>query len=244
MNDKDIIERFAHDTLGYDGDITYPDKSNSKTRDIDAVADSYAIEHTSIDSFENQRGGSDWFGKVIDGLEKNLGPSLSFRLKIVFPINGVQKGLKRAVLRGALSEWIENESTRLVDGKHDCEIPGIPFPLTVIKQSDRPRGLFFGRFDPEDTSLSDRLKKHIASKEKAKKLIPYKEKGKTTILLIESADGALMDNSSMLTAMLTAFDNRLPDGVDQVWFVDTSIENKLLFTDFTKDLGGINGDDS
>lgn len=58
-NDSDVIEAFVA-FLGEQEGLAlqvdrWPDKENRQTKDIDAIAGPFAIEHTSVDSFENQR---------------------------------------------------------------------------------------------------------------------------------------------------------------------------------------------
>jgi len=57
-----------------------------------------------------------------------------------------------------------------------------------------------------------------------------------TILLIESDDVALMDESIMLGGIRVAFSQKLPDGVDEFWYVDTSIPEKVLFYKLTESI--------
>ena len=58
-----------------------PDLDNRLTSDIDAIAGPLAIEHTSIDTIENQRRDSAWFGKVALPLEERYRSCLPFRLR-------------------------------------------------------------------------------------------------------------------------------------------------------------------
>jgi len=84
-------------------------------------------------------------------------------------------------------KWVSDSASKLPDGSHIINsVPGIPFEFHVNKASNRPAGLFFARFALEDKSFPDRLSAQLARK--AKKLIPYKEKGLTTVLLVESGD--------------------------------------------------------
>ena len=57
--------------------------------------------------------------------------------------------------------------------------------------------------------------------------------GYTTLLLVESEDIALMNESKMLAAVRKAFPDGLPIGVEHLWYVDTSIPREILFKDFT-----------
>lgn len=102
------------------------------------------------------------------------------------------------------------------------------------KARNRPPGLFCVRFAPDNQNFPDRLSAQLARK--AKKLIPYKETGLTTILLVEAGDIALMNEGIMLDGIQKAFSVGLIKGVDQVWYVDTSIPEDLLFHEFTQNI--------
>lgn len=72
----------------------------STTADIDAIAGPFAIERTSIDTLENQRRHSSWFGGVAQPLEDEFRDRLPFRLRLIFPM----RESKRAVRRFEYSE--------------------------------------------------------------------------------------------------------------------------------------------
>ena len=80
-------------------------------------------------------------------------------------------------------------------------------------------------------ALHDCLKKLLDRK--VQKLAPYQAGGKTTILLVESEDIALMNDAVMLEAIRTAYPTHLPQGVGQLWYADTSLPSDIEFFDFT-----------
>jgi hypothetical protein len=59
-----------------------PDERNRGSKDIDAIAGSFAIEHTSIDGMPQQRGHDDRFLKLVRGLREELKPSLGFQANV------------------------------------------------------------------------------------------------------------------------------------------------------------------
>lgn len=209
-----------------------PEKENRNSDEIDAVAGPFAIEHTSIDTVPNQRRDSAWFLKVVGGLQSELSLRLRYRLRITLPCEGIRRGQDWAAIRESLVKWVFDSASKLPDGSHIIKnVPGIPFELHLNKASNRPPGLFFARFALEDKNFPVRLSAQLARK--AKKLILYKEKGFTTVLLIESGDIALVNEGIMLDGIRNAFSGGLLKSVDQVWYVDTSIPEDLLFHDFT-----------
>lgn len=212
---------------------SWPDEENRQTSDIDAIAGSFAIEHSSVDTVQDQRRDSAWFLEVVKPLEEEFFHKLPFRLNLILPYEGIQRGQKWPKITSALLSWIRDESPKLAFGSHEVRsTPGIPFTFHVIKKrSDRP-GLILGRFAPDIQGLSSRLRKQLDRK--AVKLSRYKSEGKITILLVESNDIALMDDSKMWESLKQAYPNGLPDGVDQVWYADSSIPENILFTEMTR----------
>ncbi|MCU0574863.1 MAG: hypothetical protein MUC41_18015 [Syntrophobacteraceae bacterium] len=236
MKDRDVITTFVAylQTKGHP-DLRveeWPEDVNRDSLEIDAIAGPFAIEHTSIDTLPNQRRDSDWFTQVVGGLEKELSGSITFRLNVTLEYEAVKKGQNWSAIQNALKAWLTMDAPQLEDGKHILDhIPGVPFHLRIVKSSARPAGLFFSRYDRGDDTLSDRTRELLVRK--AEKLQRYQSSGKTTLLLVESDDIALMNESKMFEAVRIAFDGGLPPGVDQLWYADTSIPSEILFTDFT-----------
>jgi hypothetical protein len=208
-----------------------PDKENRQSKDIDAIAGPFAIEHTSIDTLPNQRGKSDWFMRVVGGLELPISP---YRLNITLEYDAIAEGQNWAAIREAIKTWVIEDCPQLQDGRHTLEnLPGIPFRLRVKKASDRPPRIMFSRIESEDESLPDRIRQHLEEKEKIKKLAPYQQLGFITVLLIESDDIALMNSSLMANALRQVFPDGLLPGLDEVWYVDTSISSEIEFQNLT-----------
>lgn len=236
MKDCDVIDAFVtylckHGYFGLQVDRR-PDEENRYSTDIDAIAGHFAIEHTSIDTLPNQRKDSDWFMRAAGGLEKELPNKPSFRLNITLEYDAVTKGQDWTIIRQTLKKWITNDAPAMDDGRYVIDdIPGVPFRLHIKKASDRRPGVFFGRFMPDDGTLSGRILQQL--ERKAKKLSKYHNKGQITVLLVESDDIALMDESKMLDSIRTAYPAGLPVGVNQIWYADTSIPSEIEFMDFT-----------
>ena len=244
MEDYDVIDAFIEHLQGYGHPglkiYRYPDKENSSSPDIDAIAGPFAIEHTSIDTLPNQRRNNDWFYQVIGGLEQEFESQLSFSMSIMFPYDAATKGKvrDRIAIRKALKRWILEKSPHLEFGKHDLSnIPGIPFHLTIDKRTSHIPGVAFSRSKPDDDTLNCRVKELLDRK--ARKLKKYQDLEKTTVLLIESNDIALMDiqGRKILNAIQEAYPIGLPVGVDRIWYVDTAeLPDRIIFKDFTSDL--------
>ncbi len=238
MEDREIVERFvAHlADAGRPGlkIDRRPDEENRDSADIDAIAGQIAIEHTSIDSVPNQRRESERFMEAV-GCLRDLLPTPEFRLRITIDFTAVTTGQKWPEIRQALAKWILTDAFSLADGVHDIQgVPSVPFELRVQKDSAATPGLFFRRWAPSDDSLSARVRTQLDRK--ILKLAPYQSNGYTTVLLIENGDIALMDDWTMLEAIKDAYESRVPSGVNQVWYADSSIPNATRFTEFTAEI--------
>jgi hypothetical protein len=240
MNDRDLINIFVtylreHGFPDLRVD-SWPEDENRNSPEIDAVAEPFAIECTSIDTLLNQRRDSDWFQQLVGGLEQELPSRVPFRINITLEYEAVRKGQDWAAIRQGLKNWIANEASRLPDGRQIIKaVPGVPFRLHVVKKiySRRP-GVIFGRFKPEDDTLVNRIRELFD--DKANKLNKYQKSGKTTVLLVDGFDFVLMNEWIMLQAIQDAYPNGLPQGVDQIWYADTSTPTEIEFTDLTQDL--------
>ena len=239
MKDRDVIDAFVghlseHGHAGLRVDRR-PDEENREAPDIDAVAGRFAIEHTSIDTLLDQRLHADWFMAAVGNIERELGATPPFRLDVTLKYDAVAKGQDWLGIRTALKRWLANEAPLLPDGKSEVEdVPGIPFRLHVVKSAERRHGVLFARFEPDDNTLSNRVK--AAFDRKAAKLAKYQAPGVTTILLVENDDIALMNGSKMIEAIRAAFPAGPLVGVEQVWYADTSIVSALEFRELTPDI--------
>ena len=210
----------------------YPNLQVDRCPDIDALADPFAIEHVRIDTVSEQTRRDDWFMQAIDGLEEELSPYLPFRLQITLEYDAVTANQNWRAINRALRNWIIRESLYLADGRYVYNVPSIPFPLNVDKDSDYEfPGLVFYRNQPNDDTLSHRIQ--TLCDRAAEQLAIYQESGKTTVILIENNDRVLMHQNRMRSAIQDAYPNGPPAEVDKIWFADTAEGSKITFEDFT-----------
>ena len=250
--DKNTIKQFvAHLRENGYPDLKidrWPDEENSTTPDIDASAGRFAIEHTSIDTFPNQRKSDDWFLKAIDNLELELAGQFTCNLLVTFGHEDFIQRQNWRAIRDALKRFILEDVPHLGWGDHELDkVPGIPFPVRVKKCSQPPFCLWFQRSSPKQLSpgfpssrvnrrppLPDYFRAQLDKK--AKKLAPYNHCGKTTVLLIESGDYAFMTRRIMLGWIKEEFPNDPPDGVEQIWYATRYNDLDFNFKDFTSDI--------
>jgi len=70
-------------------------------------------------------------------------------------------------------------------------------------------------------------------------LARYQVPGTVTVMLIENRDIALMSLPTLLETVRKAFPELLPEGIDEVWFADTTIECTLEFRNLTSAIAKI-----
>lgn len=227
MKDYEIVEAFVaylRDNGFPDLNIDRkPDEENHPFKDIDAIAGQFAIEHTFIPRFSDQKAQEKRFIKAMAGLESEL-PIPPYELCICSEYYyAVEKGQDWSAIRNSVKNWINREAYHLADGEIIIDNISIPFPLRVEKLSNGNPGIYFGRRLPyNNDSLPLRIHDHLTSKKKIEKLVPYKQKGFTTVLLIE---GNLTRNK-MLNAIKLAFPDGLHLDLDEIWYVPT-LENHI-----------------
>jgi len=228
-----FLRDHGHQGLGID---RFPDDEQSKEADIDALAGELAIEHTSVDTVPQQRQRSAWFMQAAGDLEaefNRLEDRPQFFFSITLPYEAIDTGQDWNQIKEGLRSWIEDNVHSLPDGVHTMRgVTGVPFEFRVKRSSVGPKGVYFSRVPPTDSSLPSRLRDLLDRK--AKKLIPYKVRGKTTILLVESDDIALMNEPLLVEAIWSAYHGVLPEGVDQIWFADTAVRPDLSFRNLTR----------
>ena len=200
----------------------WPDEENRDSSDIDAIAGPLAIEHTSIDTVENERRDSAWFTKVVQPLESSLGTKLSFRLKIILEYSAIAQGQDWGAIRESIGVWIQTEAQVLGDGSHLVDLQTVPFAFRAVKSSTRPPRLAFSRYAPEGSSFANGIKSQVERKASSFSAA-YRQADYVTVLLLESADIALMSEELLLAGLRDAFPLGIPADIDEVWYADTSI---------------------
>ena len=212
---------------------SWPDKSNRTDQEIDAIIKNenarIAIEHTSIDSFPDQRKDDARFLQVFGSLEKELSDKLKAEIELIVKCFVIPKRSKDNLdrIKSSLKKWLEEKVPSLPDGEGYYKIEGIPFDIYIKKDSNERPGFAVSRFTPERKPFSDCIVDQLARK--IKKLSPYKNENFETILLVESYDPALMSKQKMSIGVREALLKIEEPHPNQIWFVKTYIPNELKY---------------
>jgi len=216
--------------------VDWPDKRNSITPDIDAIAKSeslcIAIEHTSVDSFPDQRLHDSRFMQAIGCLEDELTGIVSCHLQVSIPFGTVPTGISWEEVRDQFRRWILDVVPQLPSDKCiTISIEGTPLSVTVHKSFSRAPGLFLNRIAIENADFSERLKSQVDVK--AQKLAKYCDSCSLLILLIENDDLANMNRGKMIEAVAASYPQSLPNGIDRIWYADSSNSGPVQFWNIT-----------
>ena len=242
MDERDVMNAFISHLGHHKGYANlmvdrWPEDENRQSPEIDAIAGPFAIEHTSIDSVADQRRANDWFSRVVSGLDRVIDGCVDCGFTITLEFDAITTGMDWNCIRGDLERWILGSASRLGHGCHMITLPTstpVNSPILMTVWKGQPRVIGFSRIDPCDNSLATRTRSLLDRK--AFKLMKYRTPDTTTILLVENDDIALMNELKMLDAIRDAYPNGLPRGVDEIWFADTTIPDKLRFRDFTTEI--------
>ena len=215
----------------------WPEDENRRSPEIDAIAGPFAIEHTSIDSVADQRRADNRFLRVVDGLDQVIGDCVDCGFTIALEFDAIKTGMDWNCIRSDLKGWIRENASCLSHGLHRIPLPtstpvDSPILMTVRKDQSSCRG--FSRIEPCDDSLATRVRRLLDRK--ARKLVRYRTADTSTILLVENDDIALMNELKLLNTIREAYPDGLPQGVDEIWFADTSIPDKPRFLDLTTEI--------
>ncbi len=204
-----------------------PDKDNRDSADIDAYAESpgrkpLAIEHTKIQSLQDQNRDSAWFMQGLGALETELSGVFPFCFDLVFPYQNVAPGKDWAAMRAAVKNWFLAHAASLSEGRTTHQVAGLPFPIAVSKRASTRHKVFLMRQVPPgdvESLLLAEMQKSLGHK--YAKLSQYREAGAVAVLVLESEDIALVSEQSLYKAFLRATRDQPRPNLDQVWLAST-----------------------
>ncbi|MEQ1716198.1 MAG: hypothetical protein ABL907_09470 [Hyphomicrobium sp.] len=207
--------------LGHPADqIEWPE--DCADGEIDAVIGSFAIQHTSIDTLPDQRAQDNWFSRVTKGIENDFRGKMGVHLCLAMRFDDIQKGQDWHAMNMALRDWAAEQAAHFAFGATcGVQIKGLPFLIDVRKSEFLLDGIWFTRSAPVDSTLPERLRRTVrrpGKKSKLAALPKYRDNGKSTMLLLESCDIALMNDTIVAEAFTTAFPV-WPSELDGLWFV-------------------------
>lgn len=184
----------------------------------------YAIEHTTIDSFVGQRHDDDRFCKLMGTLEKEWSDYPDDWLEIAIDVAAIPNGLNWGDLSNQIRAWLnQNVPSLPCNCQSTVKIPGVPFDLCISREKLPGQGrVLVARLKPVDLSEQRVTVIHEALDKKIGVLQQYKNRGYSSVLLIESSDFALSSRDIIFKALHDAYQPETDGPVfDQIYIATT-----------------------
>lgn len=229
---KELIARLLdiyNKAQAYQYTITrWPDEEERTVRACDALAEfpgapPLAIEHTKIETFTSRKLDDARFQQIFASLETELKNSFPCWVELSVPTFALQPGLDWNAVKSSIKVWIINNHQTLAKGSTKCNVPGVPFPINVVKDPDMPANFLVSRLVPPGKDDKMELVEKFCSAliDKNDQLTKYRRSGAETVLLAESDDIALVNLSILYRAFLCAESKVSMPNINQVWMAHT-----------------------
>lgn len=202
---KSTGEPIQHDS--YPEELTIPQGERPCDATWRGPRLTYAIEHTTIDSFSGQRHDDDRFRRLMGRLEKEWSDHPDDWLEIVIDVAAIPSGVNWTTLSSRIRSWLKaNVPTLPCNSENLVEIPGIPFKLSILRERLPGHGrVLVARHRPTDISTQRIAVIRESLDKKVGVLQQYKNRGYSTVLLLESSDYVLSSRDIMFEALGTAY---------------------------------------
>ena len=180
-----------------------PDREQRNRKECDALLETpevrYAIEHTSLDSYEGQREDTARFDAVVRHVDGKFTGRLLYDLHIALPAQGIPKGCDWPSIGAQIERFVASgEGGALpLNEMRAVQLDGVPFPLLVRREAFAPGRVFLMRSAPPDVREQRIRVMHELIEKKAAKMGRYREDGWRTMLVIESDDFAPINRFDM-----------------------------------------------
>lgn len=214
----------------------HPDRDERNEEAVEMVCgsasgQSFALEHTRIESFGGQIGDGYAFSGLLEPLEDELKGRLPGRFSLTVAVGAAArlKGAEYPKIRELVKEWVLAQADGLKDGSAvTAAPPGVPFAVTLSRRHSDASLLLVSRFAPDDLEARRQARVQQAIERKYRKLAKEKAKGRESILILESNDIALGNSSVVGDAAAKALAS-CPEPPDRVYLVETDGRPWYLF---------------
>lgn len=191
----------------------WPDEEQAaqNSAEIDAYAEAemeapLAVEHTRLESFEGQIEDSSKIQRFLKPLEAKLTGHVRSGLILAVPVNVFRRGFPWVDAADRIKAYVLSVQMSLPTGRSVHLIPTVPFPVTLLLNPELNIAFSVARISPGENAIELGLQ---ASMEKAllhkrDRLGEYRAAGARSVLLLESADPALVSHVSVYRAFLRA----------------------------------------
>ncbi len=209
-----VVERPDRDYPGLGGCDAVIERGNRR----------FALEHTSISSFLNQRKDDARFNKVVVPLEQAIPQAFPDSwVEIAVPVGAVPTGTNWSKMTENLRDGCISAIAQMQFGEtgRKFEFEDFPFPVWISRYQTCRSACHVMRF------VSSKLKAQLENDmsravcKKRKQLAPYKKKGMSTLLILDSDDISLVNHYSLAEAFSKAAEGNKSDGLDEVFLAES-----------------------
>jgi len=127
-----------------------PDREERNEKACDALLEGhgrrYAVEHTTLDSYEGQRGDTARFDAAFGPLDERFRDQLPYDLEIAVPVHSLI-GRNWGEIRAAVERYIVGASASVLPYDHPeyVAVDGVPVKLLVCRRQSARGTLFLAR---------------------------------------------------------------------------------------------------
>ena len=207
-----------------------PDREIRAGKACDAILKgggvSYAVEHTSLDSYLRQRLDTARFREVLASLEQRLEGKFPDHVDVDVPVHAIPTGIDWQELSRLIESWIVTNLNRLpYDQRVEVQIPDVPFALGVRRERAAGPGSLFGmRVAPADLREQRVYVLAEGIRAKTEVLSQYKAQAFRTVLIIETDDITLSDRSTICEDFQKAVKIQEPAAIDDILLIETDTQ--------------------
>lgn len=200
---------------------------------FDTPSVKFAIEHTRIESFQEQIYMGKRFASLLEPLETELSGQLPGQFILIVDVGATAiPTVQHVKIRDALSEWILANAYTLdaeeeVDfwERSNCsltaKLPSVPFNVTLHRDTRYGSRLFLKQCLQNDHILSQRECIRAALDRKCPKLMKEQQSGHMSVLILETDDIALANRRVIVQETVAELSSRA-DAPDIVVWARTS----------------------
>lgn len=184
----------------------------------------HAIEHTTIDSFLNQRADDDRFRRVMGNLENGWSAYPDNWIEVAIDVGVIETGVDWQDLSNQIKSWLlENVPSLPLDCQNRVKTPDIPFDLLIRRELLPGAGkLLVARYSPKNLSEQRVAVIRKALDKKAGAGQQYRQKGYLTVLVLEANDIALASRVTVFKAIREAYQSEADEIFDRIFIAMTA----------------------
>ncbi len=199
---------------------------------LDRAGKSWAIDHTALNSFTNQKADDAIFNAVAAPLEKELASICENHfVRVLIPVGALSgnKGLLRKQLKASLEKIIptipdDDEDHHVVLTEPKCEL------VIAREPSEAPLvGCFMSRILPPNhrKELEGDLERAI--RDKSLQLASYRRGGKSTVLLLDTREISSFNENSLAKAFAAAASRVDHSQLDEIFVFDQPTSKFMIW---------------